>query len=145
MVPTVTTGRRIPPTESCVIHSLAACACSSSSGTPHPSQRSEITLMGVCQRALASLCIRNIWSLYTGVFFVNLIWYLYLFWLNRLSLSLKMPNYRAEIKVTSDKGIVNDISACFIDLNGNMCIGIVKCLVPLMITLWKEAAKNWEC
>ena len=54
-----------------------------------PCQRTDMTLMEVSQRALDSLCIRNIWLLYIGVFFVNLIWYLYLFWLNKHCLSLK--------------------------------------------------------
>ena len=53
-----------------------------------PCQRSDMTLMEVSQRALDSLYIRNIWLLYIVIFFVNLIWYLYLFWLNKHCLSL---------------------------------------------------------
>ena len=57
-----------------------------------PCQRSDMTLMEVSQRALDSLYIRNIWLLYIGVFFVNLIWYLYLFWLNKHCLSLNLSD-----------------------------------------------------
>ena len=55
-----------------------------------PSQRSDKTLMEVSQCALDSLYIRNIWLLYIGMFFVNLIWYLYLFWLNKHCLGLSL-------------------------------------------------------
>ena len=55
-----------------------------------PCQRSDMTLMEVSQRALDSLYIRNIWLLYIAMFFVNLIWYLYLFWLNKHCLSLSL-------------------------------------------------------
>ena len=59
-----------------------------------PCQRSDVTLMEVSQHALDSLYIRSIWLLYIVMFFVNLIWYLYLFWLNKhcLSLSLSLQN-----------------------------------------------------
>ena len=53
-----------------------------------PCQRSDVTLMEVSQDALDSLYIRSIWLLYIVMFFVNLIWYLYLFWLNKHCLSL---------------------------------------------------------
>ena len=55
-----------------------------------PCQRSDMTLMEVSQRALDSLYIRNIWLLYIVMFFVNLIWYLYQFWLNKHCLSLRV-------------------------------------------------------
>ena len=42
-------------------------------------QRSDMTLMEVSKRALDSLYIRNIWLWYIVMFFVNLIWYPYLF------------------------------------------------------------------
>ena len=55
-----------------------------------PCQRSDVTLMEVSQHALDSLYIRSIWLLYIVMFFVNLIWYLYLFWLNKHCLSLSL-------------------------------------------------------
>ena len=59
-----------------------------------PCQRSDMTLIEVSQRALDSLHIRNIWLLYILLcFFVNLIWYLYLFWLNKHCLSLSLSLY----------------------------------------------------
>ena len=60
-----------------------------------PCQRSDVTLMEVSQHALHSLYIRSIWLLYIVMFFVNLIWYLYLFWLNKhcLSLSLSLDEW----------------------------------------------------
>ena len=64
-----------------------------------PCQRSDITLMEVSQRALDSLYISNIWLLYIGVFFVNLIWYLYLFWLNKHCLSLSLNHHNWYILV----------------------------------------------
>ena len=51
---------------------------------------SDVTLMEVSQHALDSLYIRSIWLLYIVMFFVNLIWYLYLFWLNKHCLSLSL-------------------------------------------------------
>ena len=57
-----------------------------------PCQRSDVTLMEVSQHALDSLYIRSIWLLYIVMFFVNLIWYLYLFWLNKHCLSLSESN-----------------------------------------------------
>ena len=59
-----------------------------------PCQRSDMTLIEVSQRALHSLYMRLYGYCILLCFFVNLIWYLYLFWLNKhcpsLSLSLDM-------------------------------------------------------
>ena len=53
-----------------------------------PCQQSDITLMEVSQRALDLLCIRTMQLLYITAF-TNLICYLYLFYLNKLYLSLR--------------------------------------------------------
>ena len=107
--------RRTPSSESCIMYSLTACAVLFLFGWP-PCQRSDMTLMEVSQRALDSLYIRSIWLLNIGgvflfvclgffvcylvvfLFFfffwgggvVTLIWYLYLFWLNKHCLSLSL-------------------------------------------------------
>ena len=69
-----------------------------------PCQRSDMTLMEVSQHALDSLYIRSIWLLYIVMFFVNLIWYLYLFWLNKHCLSKKKHKKKPKQNKTSRWG-----------------------------------------
>ena len=83
VVPAVAAVGRTPSSGSCIMYSLTACGMLFLFGWP-PCQRSDMTLMEVSQRALHLLYIRNIWLLYIVMFFVNLIWYLYLFWLNNI-------------------------------------------------------------
>ena len=68
-----------------------------------PCQRSDVTLMEVSQHALDSLYIRSIWLLYIVMFFVNLIWYLYLFWLNKHCLSLSLSHSYWTGRVTLER------------------------------------------
>ena len=98
VVPAVAAVGRPPPPPPIVrkLHYvLSHCVCMLFLFGWPPCQRSDVTLMEVSQHALDSLYIRSIWLLYIVMFFVNLIWYLYLFWLNKhclsLSLSLTMP------------------------------------------------------
>ena len=67
VVPAVAAVGRTPSSESCIMYSLTACACYSSSGGLHASD--QMTLMEVSQRTLDSLYIRNIWLLYIVMFF----------------------------------------------------------------------------
>ena len=87
VVPAVAAVGRTPSSEHNV---FSHCVCMIFLFGWPPCQRSDMTLMEVSQRALDSLCIRNIWLLYIGMFFVNLIWYLYPFWLNKHHLSLSL-------------------------------------------------------
>ena len=88
-------SRRWPPWDAPPIvrklhYVLSHCVCMLFLFGWPPCQRSDVTLMEVSQHALDSLYIRSIWLLYIVMFFVNLIWYLYLFWLNKHCLSLSL-------------------------------------------------------
>ena len=98
VVPAVAAVGRTPSSESCIMYFSHYLCMLFLFGWP-PCQRSDMTLMEVSQRALDSLYIRNIWLLYIVMFFVNLIWYLYLFWLNKHSLSLSLSLILAIIMV----------------------------------------------
>ena len=94
VVPAVAAVGR-PPIVRKLHYVLSHCVCMLFLFGWPPCQRSDVTLMEVSQHALDSLYIRSIWLLYIVMFFVNLIWYLYLFWLNKhcLSLSLSLNNH----------------------------------------------------
>ena len=94
-------SRRWPPWTPPIVRKLhyvfSHCVCMLFLFGWPPCQRSDMTLMEVSQCALDSLHIRNIWLLYIVMFFVNLIWYLYLFWLNKHCLSLSL-SLKQEVK-----------------------------------------------
>ena len=103
VVPAVAAVGRTPSSESWY---LSHCVCMLFLFRWPPCQRSDMTLMEVSQRPLDSLYIRNICLLYIVMFFVNLIWYLYLFWLNKHCLSLSLS-----------LSLRHSVSSCETDLN----------------------------
>ena len=100
VVPAVAAVGR-PPIVRKLHYVLSHCVCMLFLFGWPPCQRSDVTLMEVSQHALDSLYIRSIWLLYIVMFFVNLIRYLYLFWLNKhcLSLSLSLSLYLCHLGV----------------------------------------------
>ena len=111
VVPAVAAVGR-PPIVRKLHYVLSHCVCMLFLFGWPPCQRSDVTLMEVSQHALDSLYIRSIWLLYIVMFFVNLIWYLYLFWLNKHCLSLSLSLY---VQRTSKSSIFE---------NDNQLIGV---------------------
>ena len=110
VVPAVAAVGR-PPIVRKLHYVLSHCVCMLFLFGWPPCQRSDVTLMEVSQHALDSLYIRSIWLLYIVMFFVNLIWYLYLFWLNKhcLSLSLSLWPHRAcMVIITWDDSLLHN-------------------------------------
>ena len=88
VVPAVAAVGRIPSSESCIMYSLTVCACSSSSGGPHARVRYDLN--GGLPTCIRFYIYQDYMAIVYWCFFVNLIWYLYLFWLNKHSLSLSL-------------------------------------------------------
>ena len=90
VVPAVAAVGRPPSSESCIMYSLIACACYSSSGGP-PMPAVWYDLNGGLPTCIRFIIYQEYMVIvYCYVFFVNLIWYLYLFWLNKHCLSLSL-------------------------------------------------------
>ena len=105
-----------------------------------PCQRSDMTLMEVSQHALDSLYIRSIWLLYIVMFFVNLIWYLYLFWLNKhcLSLSLSPSLSHGFFQLCTSIMSINDWGKGCIDHG----LGSHEHRTLWLVNIWRDVAPN---